>query len=125
MKRFRKLIKISRDLIDLPDTRYKHFSFLIRRNKIISVGYNLSFHTDPLAHRYNYRFSNIHSELSCIKNFPYSPSILNRFTLVNIRIMGNGEIGLSKPCKKCQRLLKDFNVNTVWYSDFGEIFRRM
>jgi deoxycytidylate deaminase len=112
-------------MLDLPDTKYKHFSFLIRRNKIVSVGYNLSFHTHPIAKKYKYRFSNIHSELAAIKNFPYSPSLLYKYTMVNVRIMGNGCIGLSKPCDKCQQLLLDFDIRKVLYSIHGGDFKKL
>ena len=125
MKRFDRLIGIAYSMLDLPDTKYKHFSFLIKRNKIVSVGYNLSFKTDPLAKKYNYRFNNIHSELKAILNYPFPPATLSKYTMVNIRIMGNGSIGLSKPCKKCQQLLRDFGISRVWYSTFTEGFKKL
>lgn len=112
-------------MLDLPDTKYKHFSFLTQRNKVVSIGYNLSFHTHPLAKKYGYRFSNIHSELDAIKKFPFSPSLLPKYTMVNIRIMGSSRLGLSKPCRKCQRLLKDFGITNIWYSTHNGNFEKL
>jgi len=103
-------------MIDLPDARQKHFTFILLKKRVISVGYNLSFKTHPLAGRYGYRFNNIHSELKAIQNFPYPVSLLPKFTFVNIRIMANGMLGMSKPCKCCQKLLLDFNCTQLWYS---------
>ena len=122
---FANLVRISRKLIDLPDSRTKHFSFILLRNKVVSLGYNLTWKTTPLSNRYNYRFSNLHSEVAAIRNFPYPIFFLPKFRMVNVRIMANGEIGLSKPCDICQKLLKDFGVNELYYSkhggDFGEL----
>lgn len=125
MKRFKKLIGISKRLIDLPDARHKHFSFLMLRNKIISFGYNLSFTTHPISHKYNYRFSSLHSELKCILEFPYPNRMLKNYTLVNVRIMANGDIGYSKPCKHCQKLLKDFGIHKIYYSRFDGSFGKL
>jgi hypothetical protein len=126
MKRFDKLIKISNRLIDLPDSRSnKHFSYLLIRNKIISMGYNLSFTSHPIAHKYGYRFDAQHSELKCLLNAPYPPSIFNRCTLINIRIMSNGLIGISKPCPKCQQLLRDFNINRIYFTNREGEFERL
>lgn len=123
IKILNRCVKISRKLIDLPDRRSnKHFSFLILKNRIISVGYNLSFTTHPIAHKYGYRFDTIHSELKCIRNFPLSPSYLEKCTLINIRIMNDGSLGISKPCSKCHQLLRDFNISSVYFTDRNGLF---
>lgn len=123
-KNFDRLITISKKLIQLPDARHKHFSFIVKRNKILSVGYNLSFTTHPLSHKYGYRFSNIHSEMKAILDFPYPPTYLRDCTLINIRIMADGSVGLSKPCSKCQKLLKDFSITNIYYSVNGSRFEK-
>ena len=125
MKKFDKLIKLSRKLIQLPDARNKHFSFLILRNKIISIGYNLSFTSHPIAHKYGYRFDAIHSELKCLLNTPYPPSFFNKFMMVNVRIKSDGEVGLSKPCSKCQQLLNDFGIKTIYFTNKNGKFERL
>lgn len=112
-----KCVKLSRKLISLPDSRQLHFSFLILKNRIISVGYNLSFKTHPLAKKYNHRFCSIHSELKCIKNFPYPLDYLSKCYLINIRIMKNGKLGMAKPCIRCQRLLEDFDIRHIIFSN--------
>ena len=115
---FKKLVKLAHKMLDLPDNhRHKHFSFILMRNKILAVGYNLSRKTNPLAKHYGHRFNNIHSELSAIKNFPYPPSLLNKCKMVNIRIMANGNLGMACPCKYCAKLLNDFSLTNIWYTN--------
>lgn len=104
-------------MLDLPESRFKHFSFILMRNKTLSVGYNLGFTTHPLAKKYGYRFSSIHSELKAIKNFPYSLDVLSKCKMVNIRIMKNKKLGMAKPCHICSKLLLDFELNEIWYTD--------
>ena len=114
---FQKLVKLSYEMLDLPCGRNKHFSFILIRNKILSIGYNLGFKTNPMAKRYGHRFNSIHSELASIKNFPYPPSVLSKCKIVNIRIMKDGTLGMAKPCIYCSKLLADFDLNEIWYTN--------
>uniref|UniRef100_A0A6M3LX63 Putative CMP/dCMP deaminase zinc-binding n=1 Tax=viral metagenome TaxID=1070528 RepID=A0A6M3LX63_9ZZZZ len=114
---FQKLVKLSYSMLDLPDSKYKHFSFILSKNKILSVGYNLGFKSHPLAKQYGYRFNAIHSELKAIQNFPYPPANLSKCKIVNIRIMANNNLGMSRPCFYCSKLLNDFNLTEIWYTN--------
>jgi len=124
-KIFQRCIKIAQKSLDLPTSHNKHFSFLIFKNKILSFGYSLGFTTHPIAKQYKYRFNAVHSELKSILDFPAPPRFLKRCFLINIRIMPDGSLGMSKPCAKCQQLLKDFSINKVYYSNRNEIFEEM
>lgn len=115
-----KCVKLSRKLIDLPDSCQLHFSFLILKNRIISVGYNLSFKTHPLAKLYHHRFCSIHSELKCINNC--LPKYIHRCTLINVRIMKDGSLGMAKPCPKCEQLIRDFGIKDICYTNRNGIF---
>jgi len=116
-KLLNKCINLSRQMIDCPDGRSKHFSFLILKNRIVGIGYNLSFTTDPLANKYGYRFNAIHSELKAIKEFIYPPGFLSRCSIINVRILKDNTIGMSKPCQRCQRLLSDFGITEIYYTN--------
>lgn len=122
--KFTKLVKLSHQMLELPDSKSKHFSFILMRNKILSVGYNLCFKSHPLAQRYGHRFNSTHAELAVIKNFPYSPSLLSKCKLVNIRIKANGQLSMAKPCKNCAKLLKDFDLTDIWYTNWQGEFER-
>ena len=114
--KWEKLIKISRNNMELPIGGQLHFSFILKKKKIISFGYNNAWKSNPYALKYGHRFLAIHSELMAIKNFPYRISDLVDFTFVNVRLRKNGEIALSKPCECCQRMLIAFNINEVYYT---------
>jgi deoxycytidylate deaminase len=109
-------------MASVPTGKNKHFSFLFRRGNLISLGWSDSCKTHPLASKYGYRHETIHSELACILRVR---SDLKGCRLVNTRINIRGEIGISKPCKNCQRLLRDFGIVDVWYTNYFGEFERM
>ena len=122
--KFPKLVNLSRQMLDLPDSKSKHFSFILMRNKILSVGWNLGWKSSPIAKRYGHRFNSTHAELAVIKNFPYPPSLMSKCKLVNIRIKANGQLSMAKPCKHCAKLLEDFNITDIWYTNWHGEFER-
>lgn len=115
----RKLIQcvsVARNLFELPNSSKRHFTFILERNKIISVGWNDGFKTHPLAARYGHRYNGIHSELMAILHFKRPIADLQYYDFVNIRLKQNKSLGNSKPCRCCANMLKDFNVTHVMYS---------
>ncbi len=112
-----KLHNMAAELYDLPTGNRKHFSFILDGRKIISMGWSQSFKTDPMAARFGHRFSNVHSELHTIKQFPYPNSFLPDYTFVNIRIRSDRSLGLSQPCEYCQNLLRFFEIKKLYYSN--------
>jgi hypothetical protein len=121
-----KLIKLSFAMIDLPTARRaKHFSFILIRNKVVCMGWNIGFKTHPLAHKMGHRYDSIHSELHCIKKFPYPPATLSRCKLFNVRVNRKGKVRLSKPCPFCQKLLGTFNFKEIWYTLDGGEFKQL
>lgn len=111
----KKIYDISLSLYNMPDTRNKHFSFLVRRNKIISIGWNKAFQTHPIAAKFGHRFNCIHSELDVINNFPYPFRMLPLYTLINVRVKYKS-LRISHPCLKCINMLKFFGLKDVIYS---------
>lgn len=104
----------------------QHISFIIKRNTIICWGRNQKFKTTPLARKFNYRFFAIHSELNCISNFPYPIRKLPKYRIVNVRIRKLGDVGISKPCLICQRMLYSFGVREIYYTiGNGDKFRKL
>lgn len=114
--KYEKLIKLAKANIELPIGGQLHFSFIMKKKKIVSFGYNNAWKTSSLAAKYGHRFSCIHSELMAIKNFPYHISELCNFTFVNVRLRRNGDIALSKPCQCCSRMLDAFGISEVYYT---------
>ena len=99
-----------------PGTNHnKHFSFIVRKNNFLSIGWNMTRKTHTLAHRHGYPFPYIHSELAAIKNFQGSPTEFSRCVLVNTRLI-KGRIAFAKPCKHCLNLLDIFEFKDVYYT---------
>lgn len=116
---FDSLVEKSFALIDLPQSNRKHFSFIVRRTKIVSFGWNMAKKTHPWAAKYgkNIDYPFIHSELAAIKNFPFPPIELEKCSLINTRVCPSGKIRISKPCEHCMNLLDVFSFKHVYYTD--------
>lgn len=110
-----KLLEIANSLFDCAG-KQKHFTFICDGNKVISVGWNKPFKTHPLAAKFGHRFANIHSELDAINNFMHPVSELKKYNLINIRLLANRQLAMSKPCIPCQYMLASFGVDRIMYS---------
>lgn len=113
---FTRLIKLSQKLIHLPKSGKLHFTYILRKKKIISMGVNVTFKTHPMAKKYQHRFFSQHSELNAILNFPFKYRTLCNYKIVNIRIRQDGSLASSKPCKACALLLKDMGFKKIFFS---------
>jgi deoxycytidylate deaminase len=100
-----------------PNNNFQHFSFLVRRTKILSIGIN-SNRSHTAAKKFGHYMNNIHSELSAIVHFPKSQDI-TRCTLYNVRILkSDNSIAMSKPCKHCKKLIYAFGIKKVLYTNY-------
>lgn len=104
---------------------FKHFSYILEKNTILSIGRNNPDKTHPLAYRFNHRFNCIHSELSAIVNFDYPHKRLHNCKIINIRITESGRIAMSRPCINCQTMLSAFGLKDVVYSNRDGNFERL
>ena len=126
--RFKRLEEISKSLLDFnSNKRCQHFSFILYKNRVISIGNN-SKKTHPsnlknrkTSLRTGEDFSDqkhICSEFSAINKLKNMTNIdTKKCVLVNLRYNRNGEIALSKPCMSCETLLKYFSFKRVIWTD--------
>lgn len=130
---FDKIIEVSYALINKhnADLRCRHFSFIMDKNKIISIGLN-SMKTHPLNLKYNYvnknkqKISDIvgtHSELSAVIKF--GEEDCSGLTLVNTRINRNNKLDFSAPCNGCSDMIRQLNFKEVWYSNANGLFNKL
>lgn len=112
----RKLIDLSFANIELPRSRFKHFTYIVRRNKIINFGVNHDRKTNPINQKYGYRYPQIHSEGSAIIAFPYNRNELAEYDFYNVRINNLGQISMSAPCPHCQVLLKSHGIQRIFHT---------
>jgi deoxycytidylate deaminase len=120
-----KVLNISQELIGVPDARNIHFSFLMMKNRIISVGWNEYHKTHPQAKRNGYRFDSIHSELSAIYRCKDRNISFKDCFLVNVRLNRFGEIRISMPCILCQKWLRSIGIREVWFTNTVSCFQEM
>lgn len=130
---FSKIMEVSYALINKhnADLRCRHFSFIMDKNKILSIGLN-SPKTHPLNLKYNYvnknkeKISNIvgtHSELSAVIKF--GEEDCSGLILVNTRINRNNKLDYSAPCSGCSDMIKQLNFKEVWYSNANGLFNKL
>lgn len=105
--------------------RSKHLSIILCRKQIYAIGASNCFKTHPLGKRFGYRWPTIHSEIDAITRCSIPPSQLQFFTLVNIRYMANGNAGMSKPCKYCQKLLTHFRFKEIYFTNNDGVMEKL
>ena len=91
---------------------HRHYTFIFRRNKLLSVGHNSTL-THPLAQRFGCLA--IHAELKAIQLLD-NKEILPKCKVINVRINKRGQFRLSSPCQSCCKLLSYLGVQQVYYS---------
>ena len=122
---FNKIIEVTYALINKhnADLRCRHFSFILDRNRIISIGMN-SIKTHPMNLKYNYvnknkeSISNIvgtHAELNAV--IKLGEEDCSRLTLVNTRINRNNLLDNSAPCSGCSDMIRQLSFKNVYYSN--------
>jgi hypothetical protein len=120
----KKILALSRELKNVPNGRNKHFSFILHRNRILSIGWNDYWTSHPESKRLGCRFDAIHSELSAVLRYRGPASKLKRCILINTRVNSLDEIGMSRPCPSCEGLIHEIPFRQVWFTDINGIFQR-
>jgi len=130
---FSKIIEVSYALINKhnADLRCRHFSFILDRNRIISIGLN-SLKTHPLNLKYNYvnknneKISDIvgtHSELSAV--IKLGEEDCSGLTIVNTRINRNNQLDYSAPCRGCCDMIQQLNFKNIYFSNVQGRFDKL
>jgi len=130
---FDKIIEVTYALINKhnADLRCRHFSFILDRNRIISIGMN-SIKTHPMNLKYNYinknkqKISDIvgtHSELNAVIKLGIEDC--SKLTLVNTRINRNNLLDNSAPCNGCSDMINQLNFKNVFYTTCEGIFEKI
>ena len=85
----------------------------LSKNNIVARSFNKVNHHPYLFRRYG--FHSIHAEaLAILKSVQYNPD-----TLVVVRVLRDGSLTCSYPCKKCQAMIRDFGIKKVIYIDWN------
>lgn len=93
-----------------------HVAFLIKRNKIIKIGWNKN-RTHPVIKKHPYHEGRvgIHAELDCL--LKYDKQDLSDYEMIVLRVDKKSKLNNSKPCSGCASLIRQFNLKNVYYSN--------
>lgn len=118
--------KVAKEVSKLSDfPKVQIGACAVYKHKVISTGYN-SLRTSPLQKKYNqYRFSvetnhTCHAELSCLKPLIGRKDInFQNVELYVYREDKNGAPLLARPCRSCEKLIRDLKIKKVFFSTYG------
>lgn len=106
--------------------KFFHFSFGYKKNKLLAIGQNNpeKTHTQALilSQRFNVNsdYPYLHAETDLISRLWGKHYIDNSLKMVIIRLNKHGQLRCSKPCEKCDQIIKALGVTKVWWStDYG------
>jgi len=108
--------------------KFFHFAFGFRKNKLLAIGQNNpeKTHTQAflLAKKYNddigLEHPYLHAETDLISRLWGKYYIDSGLKIVIIRLNKRGELRCSKPCERCDQILKSLDIKKIWWStDYG------
>ena len=105
--------------------RSRHFSFICKKSKIVSWGWNSEHKSHPIAMYHGYHAAAIHSELSAYTRFPRHTCDIESCDYYNIRIDRYNKVCMSKPCKNCQKLIVGINPRRFYFTNEDGKFERL
>lgn len=116
-KKLKKILRLSIDISKKSDLRSRHVSFLVKKNRILAIGFNRK-KTHGFAHRSGYKYPSIHSELDCIKALRQDAYKVRGSVLINVRVSRDGQrYMLSRPCPACLKLARLVGVRSIVFTD--------
>ena len=117
MKRLYRMVSLAEALLDKPGSSFKHFCFITRKTKILSIGWNDTWknNTKINGRFFRYPLGGVHAEASAISKLQ-DLNICRKATLVNIRLNRQANLRNSKPCDMCMGLLIGMGFSRVYYT---------
>lgn len=114
-----------------PEIRCYHYAAAFDNNKMIEFAGNDPVNVNAKAYRMGKKFNiktfkeypYLHSESHLVSKLLHRyNSICTNWSIVVLRINREGRILLSKPCRKCQKILDALDLNNIYYSIDGGKF---
>ena len=120
----KRFFQIAKEISLLSTFKRTHIGAVVVEGKrVISTGFN-SNKTNPLQERYN-RFRDFdeklfpaceHAEVHALNNLIGKPVEWKRVSIYTYR-EANGQRACSRPCKACEKLIKDLGIKNMFYVD--------
>lgn len=92
--------------------QHKHGAVIVRKNKVVSLGFNKA-STHPKS---NHKYKHIHAEVHAIL---MAKVPLEGCSLYVYRETKDGVPAMSKPCASCEEFIKLAGITKVYYSILG------
>lgn len=108
--------------------KFFHFAFGFKKNRLLAIGQNNpeKTHTQAfiIAKKFNdhvgLEYPYLHAETDLISRLWGKYYIDSSLKIILIRLNKRGELRCSKPCERCDQILKALDVKKIWWStDYG------
>jgi tRNA(Arg) A34 adenosine deaminase TadA len=99
--------------------KYQLGAILVKRGQIVGRGYNSVCYTGNERPYLN----GIHAEVAAINDTRARDRTGS--TLYVARYRKCGTLGCAKPCDACEKVLRKLGIKSVWYSDYGNGWKRI
>lgn len=119
-----KYLSLAKNACKFSDFRDHHLgSVIIYKGKVLSIGYNTN-KTNPLQEHYN-KFrgyditkarNSLHAEMMAICKCKDMDIEWNKASIYIYRQHKNGIKALARPCKACERAIKDLGIKNIYYT---------
>jgi hypothetical protein len=102
--------------------KFFHFAFGYNKNKLLAIGQNNpeKTHTQALllAQRFNIQneYPYLHAETDLISRLWGKHYVDNNLKMVIVRLNKRGQLRCSKPCERCNQIIRSLGLNKVWWS---------
>jgi hypothetical protein len=102
--------------------KFFHFAFGYKKNKLLAIGQNNpeKTHTQALilAQRFNIQneYPYLHAETDLISRLWGKHYVDNNLKMVIVRLNKRGQLRCSKPCERCDQIIRSLGLNKVWWS---------
>lgn len=114
-----KYLELAKQVALLSDKPQRIGAVLVDKGRVVSVSCNLS-KSHPVQARLNkLRFiddkclNHIHAETACLLLYKGK---LKKPELYIYRVKNDGKVGMSKPCKACQELIRQYGITKVYFT---------
>lgn len=102
--------------------KFFHFAFGYKKNRLLAIGQNNpeKTHTQALLLSQRFNIDNdypyLHAETDLISRLWGKHYIDSGLKMVIIRLNKHGQLRCSKPCEKCEKILRALDIKKVWWS---------
>lgn len=106
--------RMAKKAMTFSDSRYRLGACILSKRKVISIGFNQMMRFHPLVRKYD-QFDAIHAEVSAILRIK-NKELLRDSVMVVYREDKSGKLAMAKPCKVCQKIMKDFGISKAIFT---------